>query len=114
MVSPKPRWGAQKTIFACSFERGLKLPWALSRCPGPFCVDQAQKIIGGLKQTPWCQGEGTFVEKQAQPSHNAKAKVCCKSKWPFLKSYSNGDGGRRGKYSAALATRMALQGRVSL
>jgi hypothetical protein len=27
------------------------------------------QLAGRLKQqTPWCQGEGTFVEKQAQPT----------------------------------------------
>jgi hypothetical protein len=70
MVSPKPRWGAQKTFFACSSERGLKLklPWALSRCPGLFCEDEAPKIIGRLKQTPWCEGEGTFMENKPNPA----------------------------------------------
>jgi hypothetical protein len=60
MVSPKPRWGAQKTFFACSSERGLKLPWALSRCPGPFCVTQNHRQI---EANPLVPGRGHFHGK---------------------------------------------------
>jgi hypothetical protein len=67
----KPRWGAQKTIFACNFERGLKTALGPFAMPWAFLCRLSTKnhIVGGLKQTPWCQGEGTFVEQQAQPSH---------------------------------------------
>jgi hypothetical protein len=53
MASPKPRLGPKKHFFACSFERGLKLPWALSRCPGPFCVDQSKSIGARARALLW-------------------------------------------------------------
>jgi hypothetical protein len=46
-----------------------KPSWRISEQPGEFCIEQAQKIIGGSKSAPWRCGLFIFLEMQGQPSH---------------------------------------------
>ena len=43
--------------------------WTIVLVCGPFCVEQAQKVIGASKLTPWLHGGCIKIEKHVQSSH---------------------------------------------
>jgi hypothetical protein len=45
--APKARFGCKTFYFM------RKSSWGISEPPGVFCIEQAQKIIGGSKPAPW-------------------------------------------------------------
>ena len=46
-----------------------KSPWGISEPPGIFCIEQAQKVIGGSKPAQWRCGLFIFLVMQGPPSH---------------------------------------------
>jgi hypothetical protein len=71
------RWRhkASKTSCGCkTFYFVRKSPWGIPELPGVFCIEQAQKIIGGSKLAPWRCGLFIFLEMQGPPSHNGRGR----------------------------------------
>jgi hypothetical protein len=55
-------YGEVALSFECkAFYFVRKSSWGISEPPGEFCIEQAQKIIGGSKLTPSRYGSGTFL-----------------------------------------------------